>query len=130
MRRALLPIKLERNELPHHEVARCPSTVRRTIERQKIRRLRAALAMVVSTLPVAVTGRGCAAVQISDADRRRKILLLLATDKCTLTLKKWRDKGESLRVDRCRCIAGRCLYQIMILKCVFVELGDSDSVSS
>jgi hypothetical protein len=64
--------------------------------------------MLVSTLPVAVTGRGCAAVQISDADRRRKILLLLATDKCTLTLKKWRDEGESLRRSvqvRCRSLS-------------------------
>jgi hypothetical protein len=32
-----------------------------------------------------------------------------------LTFKKWRDKGESFRVDhgRYRCIEGRCLYQIM-----------------
>jgi hypothetical protein len=50
------------------------------------------------------------AVQISDADRRRKILI---ADKCTMNFKKWRDKGESFRVDRYRCIAGRCLYQIM-----------------
>jgi hypothetical protein len=33
-----------------------------------------------------------AAVQISDADRERKILI---TTKCTTTLKKWREKGES-----------------------------------
>ena len=93
------------------------------------------------------------AVQISDADRKRKILI---TNKCTMTLKKWRDKGESLRVDRYRCIEGRCLYQIMSanptlvtkaktalkqetsnlsdlkhdLHCRgFVELGDSESVS-
>ena len=54
------------------------------------------------------------AVQISGADRKRKILI---TGKCTMTLKKWRDKGKSFRVDRYRChwqrIAGRCLYQIM-----------------
>jgi hypothetical protein len=50
------------------------------------------------------------AVQISDADRRRQILM---TDKCTMTLKKWRDKGDFFRVDRYRCIEGRCLYQIM-----------------
>ena len=53
------------------------------------------------------------AVQISDADRERKVLI---TDKCTLTFKKWREKGESFRVDRYRCIEGRCLllvYQIM-----------------
>jgi hypothetical protein len=30
-----------------------------------------------------------------------------------MTFKKWREKGESLRVDRHRCIEGRCLYQIM-----------------
>jgi hypothetical protein len=45
------------------------------------------------------------AAQISDADRKRKILI---PDKCTMTvnLKKWRDKGESLRVDQysLRCI--------------------------
>jgi hypothetical protein len=35
------------------------------------------------------------AVQISDADRKRNILI---TDKCTMTLKKWREKGESPRV--------------------------------
>jgi hypothetical protein len=35
------------------------------------------------------------AVQISDADRRRQILI---TDKCTKTFKKWRDKGESFRL--------------------------------
>ena len=73
-----------------------------------------------------------------------------------MTLKKWRDKGESFRVDRYRCIAGRCLYQIMSesanpkvaktktalkqemydlidlshdLHCGFVELGDSASAS-
>ncbi len=40
------------------------------------------------------------AVQISDADRKRKILI---TDKCTMALKKWRDKGESFGVDRYRC---------------------------
>ncbi len=31
-------------------------------------------------------------VRISDADRERKILI---TDKCTMTFKKWREKGES-----------------------------------
>jgi hypothetical protein len=37
------------------------------------------------------------AIEISDADRKRKILI---TDKCTmaLNLKKWREKGESFRV--------------------------------
>jgi hypothetical protein len=32
-----------------------------------------------------------------------------------LKFKKWRGKGESLRVlvDRYRCIEGRCLHQIM-----------------
>ena len=84
-------------------------------------------------------------------DRRRKILI---TDKCTMTFKKWRGKGESSRVYRYRCIEGRCLYQIMSAKtkvtktktalkrepynlsdlkhdlhCGFVELGDSASVS-
>ncbi len=39
------------------------------------------------------------AVQISDADREREILI---TNKCTMTLKKWREKGESFRVDRYR----------------------------
>jgi hypothetical protein len=37
----------------------------------------------------------------------------LITHKCTITSKEWRDKGESLRVDRYRYIAGRCLYQII-----------------
>jgi len=77
-----------------------------------------------------------------------------------MNFKKWRDKGESesFRVGRYRCIAGRCLYQIMpanlkpkVTKtktaltgkqetynlsdlkhdphCGFVELGDSVSVS-
>ena len=31
-------------------------------------------------------------------------------------LKKWREKGESFRVDRYRCIEGRCLHQIMSAK--------------
>jgi hypothetical protein len=55
------------------------------------------------------------AIQISDADRKRKILI---TDKCTIMMafKKWREKGESFRVDRYRCIEGRCLYQIMSAK--------------
>jgi hypothetical protein len=44
------------------------------------------------------------AIQISDADRKRKILI---TDKCTMARKKWREKGESLRVDRYRRIEGR-----------------------
>ena len=92
------------------------------------------------------------AIEISDADRKRKILI---TDKCTMALKKWREKGESFRVDRYRCIEGRCLHQIMSAKtkvtktktalkqetynlsdlkhdlhCGFVELGGSVSVSS
>ena len=92
------------------------------------------------------------AVQISDADCKRKILV---TEKCTMTFKKWREKGESFRVDRYRCIEGRCLHQIMSAKtkvtktktalkqetynlsdlkhdlhCGFVELGGSVSVSS
>jgi hypothetical protein len=48
------------------------------------------------------------AIEISDADRKRKILI---TDKCTMAfnfkLKKWREKGESFRVDRYRCIESR-----------------------
>jgi hypothetical protein len=91
------------------------------------------------------------AIQISDADRRRRILI---TDKCTTTFQQWREKGESFRVDRYRCIAGRCLCEIMSAKtkvtktktalrqetynlsdlkhdlhCGFVELGESVSVS-
>ncbi len=38
--------------------------------------------------------------QIWDADRWR----ILITDKCAATFKKWRDKGESPRVDRCRSL--------------------------
>jgi hypothetical protein len=53
------------------------------------------------------------AVQISDADRKRKILI---TDKCTMTFKKLRGKGKSFRVDRYRCIEGRCLYHSMSVK--------------
>ena len=53
------------------------------------------------------------AVQISDADRKRKILI---TDNCTMTFKKWRGKGESFRVDRYSCIKGRCLYHSMSVK--------------
>ncbi len=33
------------------------------------------------------------AIEISDADRKRKILPVI-TDKCTMALKKWREKGE------------------------------------
>ncbi len=40
-------------------------------------------------------------LSISDADRERKILIT-DTLKCTMTFKKWREKGESLRVDRYR----------------------------
>jgi hypothetical protein len=90
------------------------------------------------------------AIQISDADRKRKILI---RDKYTMALEKWRVKGESLRVGRYRCIEGRCLHQIMSAKpkvtktktalkqetynlsdlkhdphCGFVELGGSVSV--
>ncbi len=55
------------------------------------------------------------AIQISDADRKRKILI---TDKCTMAFKKWREKGESLRVDRYRCIQveGQGLHQNMSAK--------------
>ena len=92
------------------------------------------------------------AIQISDADRKRKILI---TVKCIMAFKKWREKGESFREDRYRCIEGRCLHQIMSAKtkvtktktalkqetynlsdlkhdlhCGFVELGGSVSVSS
>jgi hypothetical protein len=70
-----------------------------------------------------------------------------------MTFKKWREKGE-FRVDRYRCIEGRCLYQLMSAKtkatktktalkqetynlsdlkhdlhCGLVELGDSVFVS-
>jgi hypothetical protein len=70
------------------------------------------------------------------------------------TFQKWRDKGESLRVDRYSGIAGRYLNQVISAKtgvtkrktalkqetynlsdlkhdlhCGFVELGDSVSVS-
>jgi hypothetical protein len=34
------------------------------------------------------------ATEISDADRKRKILI---TDKCTMAFKKWLEKGESFR---------------------------------
>jgi hypothetical protein len=74
-----------------------------------------------------------------------------------MAFKKWREKGESLRVDQFRCIEGRCLHQTMFAKtkvtktktalkqetynlsdlrlkhdphCGFVELGGSVSVSS
>ena len=92
------------------------------------------------------------AIEISDADRKRKILI---TVKCIMAFKKWREKGESFREDRYRCIEGRCLHQIMSAKtkvtktktalkqetynlsdlkhdlhCGFVELGGSVSVSS
>jgi hypothetical protein len=33
-----------------------------------------------------------------------------------MTFRKWREKGESFRVDRHRCIEGCCLYQIMSAK--------------
>jgi hypothetical protein len=46
------------------------------------------------------------AIQISDADRKRKILV---TDKHTMAFKKWR------RVDRYRCIEGRCLHQLRVM---------------
>jgi hypothetical protein len=60
------------------------------------------------------------AIQISHADRhgKRKILI---TDKCTMAFKKCREKGESLRVDRCRCIEGRCLHQIMSAKTCYAS---------
>ncbi len=54
-------------------------------------------------------------IEISDADRKRKILIT-DSDKCTMAFKKWREKGESFRVDRYRCIEGRCLHQIMSAK--------------
>jgi hypothetical protein len=31
-----------------------------------------------------------------------------------MAFKKWRGKGESFRVDRYRCIEGRCLHQIIM----------------
>ena len=68
-----------------------------------------------------------------------------------MAFKKWREKGESFRVDRYRCIEGRSLHQIMSAKtkvtktktalkqetynlsdlkhdlhCGFVELGGSE----
>jgi hypothetical protein len=97
------------------------------------------------------------AIQISDAALKRKILITDSdTGKCTMAFKKWREKGESARVNRYRCIEGRCLYQVMAAKtkvtktktalkqetynlsdlkhhddlhCGFVELGDSVSES-
>ena len=55
------------------------------------------------------------AIEISDADRKRTGKILI-TDKCTMALKKWREKGESFRVDRYRRIEGRSLHQIMSAK--------------
>ncbi len=56
-------------------------------------------------------------IQISDADRKRKIMILITDNlKCTMVLKKWREKGASFRVDRYRFIEGRCLHQIMSAK--------------
>ena len=49
------------------------------------------------------------AIQISDADRRRKIL---TSDECTMSFTEWdgsTDKGESFRVDQYKCIARRRL---------------------
>jgi hypothetical protein len=50
----------------------------------------------------------------------RKILITgtdTVTGKCTMAFKKWREKGESIRVvDRYRCIEGRCLHQAMSAK--------------
>ena len=91
------------------------------------------------------------AVRISDADRRRKIVI---TDKCAMTFAKWRERGESFRVDRYTRIAGRCLWQVMSsktkvtktkaarreetynlsdlkhdLRCGFVELGVAAAVA-
>jgi hypothetical protein len=60
--------------------------------------------------------------QISDADRKRKILIII-TDKSAMTLKnKPREKGTSFRVDRyrSRCIElmieGRCPYHTMVAR--------------
>jgi hypothetical protein len=86
--------------------------------------------------------------RISEADRLRKIVI---TQKCIMTFTKWRDKGESFRVDRYGSIGGRCLRQVMYAKtkvtktktaliqetytlsdlkhdlhCGFVELGEAD----
>jgi hypothetical protein len=83
------------------------------------------------------------------------MILIRVTDKCTMALTKWRGKGVSYRVDRYRCIEGRCLHQTMSAKrkvtktktalkqetynlsdlkhalhCGFVELGGPVSVSS
>jgi hypothetical protein len=49
------------------------------------------------------------AIQISDADRRRRIL---TSDECTMSYTEWdgsTDKGESFRVDQYKRTAGRCL---------------------
>ena len=52
----------------------------------------------------------------------RTEILPVITDnlKCTMAFKKWREKGESLRIHRYRpgCIEpeGRCLHQVMSAK--------------
>ncbi len=38
------------------------------------------------------------AIEISDADRKRRILITDIFFECTMAFKKWREKGESLRV--------------------------------
>ncbi len=78
----------------------------------------------------------------------------MITEKCITTFQQWREKGESFRVGRYRCIAGRCLCEIMSAKtkvtkaktalrqetynlsdlkhdphCGFVELASGESVS-
>jgi hypothetical protein len=91
------------------------------------------------------------AIQISDADRKRKILVTV-TDKCTISLKNWREKGSRVlpgrsvhtgtlhqamsaktKVTKTKTALKQETYNLSDLKhalhCGFVELGGSVSVS-
>ena len=150
-----LPARVAASKLPARVAAQRPSAVTKRAASTSRAADIGASASSAKCKPESRNKPTKTAIQISDADRRRRILI---TDTCTTTFhwQKWHDIGESLRVDRYMCIAGRCLCEIMSAKtkvtktktalrqetynhdlsdlkhdlhCGFVELGDSVSVS-
>jgi hypothetical protein len=57
-------------------------------------------------------------------------LLITGNLKCAMALRKWRNKGESLLVDRYRRIAARCLYHGIIMISAKTKVTETKTAGS
>ena len=91
-----LPARVAASKLPARVAAQRPSAVTKRAASTSRATDIGASASSAKCKPESRNKPTKTAIQISDADRRRRILI---TDKCTTNFQKWRDKGESSRVD-------------------------------